>query len=174
MWWPDRRRSARSAGLWGGERCEMRRSWRVPSGGVMQGDGGVRARVRETANPACGAHGGRPIFSLLLRYRRVAWEKSATSRMMPWSQKCVLLSQYGSQYLTLASSLGSDTFRSYIRDFRGGQLLGPNPLTLYGVCVAVVVNTLRETDGTWDNGREHAWTQIHAALRPRGRVQCVN
>ena len=84
---------------------------------MMQGDGGVRARVRETANPACGARGGRPIFSLLLRYRRVAWEKSATSRMMPWSQKCVLLSQYGSQYLTLASSLGSDTFRSYIRDF---------------------------------------------------------
>ena len=128
MWWPDRRRSARSAGLWGGERCEMRRSWRVPSGGMMQGDGGVRARVRETANPACGARGGRPIFSLLLRYRRVAWEKSATSRMMPWSQKCVLLSQYGSQYLTLASSLGSDTFRSYIRDFRGGQFLGPTPL----------------------------------------------
>ena len=84
---------------------------------MMQGDGGVRARVRETAKRACGARGGRPIFSLLLRCRRVAWEKSATARMMPWSQKCVLLSQYGSQYLTLASSLGSDTFRSYIRDF---------------------------------------------------------
>ena len=94
----------------------------------MQSDGGVRAGVRETANLACGARGGRPIFSLLLRYRRVAWEKSATSRMMQWSQKCVLLSQYGSQYLTLASSLGYDTFRSYVRDFRGGQFLGPNPL----------------------------------------------
>eukprot|EP00966_Prymnesium_polylepis_P199288 4617655-Prymnesium_polylepis.1 len=34
------------------------------------------------------------------------------------------------------------------------------------------VNTLRETDGKWDNGREHAWTQVHAALRPRGRVHC--
>ena len=100
----------------------------MSSGGMMQGDGGVRAGVRETANPACGARGGRPIFSLLLRYRRVAWGKSATLRMMPWSQKCVLLSQYGTQYLTLASSPGSDTFRSYIRDFRGGQFLGPNPL----------------------------------------------
>eukprot|EP00966_Prymnesium_polylepis_P211507 4897785-Prymnesium_polylepis.1 len=25
------------------------------------------------------------------------------------------------------------------------------------------VNTLRETNGTWDNGRDHAWTQVHAA-----------
>eukprot|EP00966_Prymnesium_polylepis_P268822 6210048-Prymnesium_polylepis.1 len=24
--------------------------------------------------------------------------------------------------------------------------------------------------GTWDNDREHAWTQIRAALRPRARV----
>ena len=32
--------------------------------------------------------------------------------------------------------------------------------------------TLRETNDTWDNGREHAWTQVHAALRPRGRVHC--
>eukprot|EP00966_Prymnesium_polylepis_P284318 6568119-Prymnesium_polylepis.1 len=57
----------------------MRGSWRVPSGGMIQGDGGVRAGVRETANPACGARGGRPLFSLLLRYRRVAWKKSAPS-----------------------------------------------------------------------------------------------
>eukprot|EP00966_Prymnesium_polylepis_P312357 7217558-Prymnesium_polylepis.1 len=35
------------------------------------------------------------------------------------------------------------------------------------------IYVLRETYGTWDNGREeHAWThtQVHAALRPRGRV----
>eukprot|EP00966_Prymnesium_polylepis_P057865 1340165-Prymnesium_polylepis.1 len=29
---------------------------------------------------------------------------------------------------------------------------------------------LRETDGTWDNGYTHAWTQGRAALRPRGIV----
>ena len=29
---------------------------------------------------------------------------------------------------------------------------------------------LRETDGTWDNGYTHAWTQVRAALRPRGIV----
>ena len=28
------------------------------------------------------------------------------------------------------------------------------------------VNTLRETDGTWDNGREHAWTQAHCEDGP--------
>eukprot|EP00966_Prymnesium_polylepis_P175102 4051773-Prymnesium_polylepis.1 len=38
-------------------------------------------------------------------------------------------------------------------------------------------NTLRETvrgttAGTWDNGYAHAWTQLRAALRPRGRVHC--
>jgi len=26
---------------------------------------------------------------------------------------------------------------------------------------------LREPDGTWDKGREHAWTEVHAALGPR-------
>eukprot|EP00966_Prymnesium_polylepis_P018972 437196-Prymnesium_polylepis.1 len=29
------------------------------------------------------------------------------------------------------------------------------------------VNTLRETDGTWDNDREHAWTQV---AQPSGHV----
>eukprot|EP00966_Prymnesium_polylepis_P261626 6043454-Prymnesium_polylepis.1 len=33
------------------------------------------------------------------------------------------------------------------------------------------VNTVRETDGTRDNGRKHACTQVLAALRPRGYVQ---
>eukprot|EP00966_Prymnesium_polylepis_P282347 6524258-Prymnesium_polylepis.1 len=32
------------------------------------------------------------------------------------------------------------------------------------------VNMLRETDGTWDDGYSHAWTQVRAALRPRGIV----
>eukprot|EP00966_Prymnesium_polylepis_P285726 6600189-Prymnesium_polylepis.1 len=29
---------------------------------------------------------------------------------------------------------------------------------------------LRETDGTWDNGYTHAWTQVRAVLRLRGIV----
>eukprot|EP00966_Prymnesium_polylepis_P028179 651482-Prymnesium_polylepis.1 len=29
---------------------------------------------------------------------------------------------------------------------------------------------VRETDGTWDNDYTHAWTQVRAALRPRGIV----
>eukprot|EP00966_Prymnesium_polylepis_P018190 419617-Prymnesium_polylepis.1 len=36
----------------------------------------------------------------------------------------------------------------------------------------LAVNTW-ETDGTWDNGQELAWTQVHAALRPRGRCEYV-
>ena len=106
----------------------MRGNWRAPSDGMMQGDSGVRARVRETANPACGAHGGRPIFSLLLRYRRVAWGKRATSRMMPWSRMRVLLSQYGSYDLTLVPSVDSDPkMIIYSRIFQTRNL-GVDPL----------------------------------------------
>ena len=94
---------------------------------MMQGDGGVRAGVRETANLACGARGGRPIFSLLLRYRRVAWEKTTTSRMMPWSRMRVLLPQYGSYDLTLVSSVDSGPKESSIRGFVRPEILVCTP-----------------------------------------------
>jgi hypothetical protein len=32
--------------------------------------------------------------------------------------------------------------------------------------LALAPYMLRETDGTWDNGYTHAWTQVRAALRP--------
>ena len=32
---------------------------------------------------------------------------------------------------------------------------------------------LRETDGTWDNGYTHAWTQVRAALRRRRVGSCI-
>eukprot|EP00966_Prymnesium_polylepis_P229511 5310787-Prymnesium_polylepis.1 len=38
-------------------------------------------------------------------------------------------------------------------------------------CLRLEVNTLRETDGTRDNGRKHVCTQVRAARRPRGGVQ---
>ena len=67
MWLADRRRSARSAGLWEGRQCAMRRSWGGKRGGMMQGGGEVQAGPSGTATPACGARGGRPLFAPFAR-----------------------------------------------------------------------------------------------------------
>eukprot|EP00966_Prymnesium_polylepis_P155915 3602649-Prymnesium_polylepis.1 len=49
---------------------------------------------------------------------------------------------------------GNEVARAIIPGARARQSGRVHPTALLGGG-----DTLRETDGTWDNGREHAWTQ---------------
>jgi hypothetical protein len=50
----------------------MRRSWGTKRASMMQAGGEVQARPSETATPACGARGGRPLFAAFARLCTVA------------------------------------------------------------------------------------------------------